>query len=60
MLTFIQNNIDVIIQIMAGIVATASLIASLTPSPKDDGVLLKIRKVVEMLALNVGHASKDK
>jgi hypothetical protein len=36
-----------------------SAIAAATPSPKDDGVLLIIRKVIDLLAFNVGNAKSD-
>ena len=41
------------------LVMAASLIAALTPTPKDDGWVKKIYKVLDWVALNVGKA-KDK
>jgi len=38
------------------LVAGAAAIAALTPTPKDDAILARIRKIVDMLALNVGNA----
>lgn len=38
------------------VIATASGVAALTPTPKDDGVLLIARKVLDVLALNVAAA----
>lgn len=41
------------------IVTIASLIAASTPTPKDDAMIGKLYKFVDMLALNIGKA-KDK
>lgn len=40
------------LQIAGLIIGTASTIAAVTPTPKDDGVLYLVRKVVDLLALN--------
>ena len=58
-MTYIQENWEQILTILAGIVTVASAIAALTPTPKDDGWVKKAYKVVDLLALNVGKA-KDK
>jgi hypothetical protein len=46
------------------VVASAAGIAAMTPTPKDDGVLLVLRKVIDVLALNVmaakNQSQKDK
>ncbi len=45
----------------AGLIVTgASMLAALTPTPKDDGVLLWVRKVIDLLALNVLGAKNAK
>jgi|TARA_B100001059_G_C17414978_1_gene370336 hypothetical protein len=41
------------------IVTIASLIAASTPTPKDDAMMAKFYKFIDMLALNIGKA-KDK
>jgi hypothetical protein len=41
------------------IVTLASLVAALTPTPRDDKILGKLYKIIEVLALNLGHA-KDR
>ena len=41
------------------IVTVASLIAASTPTPKDDAMIGKLYKFVDLLALNIGKA-KDK
>lgn len=40
-------------------VAVASIVAAVTPTPKDDAFLGKLYRVVDFAALNVGRA-KDK
>tara|TARA_R110002124_G_scaffold122733_2_gene281304 strand:- start:1207 stop:1395 length:189 start_codon:yes stop_codon:yes gene_type:complete len=42
--------------IVTGIVCAASFIASMTSTPKDDELLGKLYKVIELMALNVGKA----
>ena len=56
---WIIENKDALIGIITGVVALASAIAALTPTPKDDGWVKKAYKVIDLLALNVGKA-KDK
>lgn len=45
--------------IITGIVCLASMICALTPTPKDDAMMGKLYKAIELLALNIGKA-KDK
>lgn len=47
------------LQIAGLVVAVASAIASVTPTPKDDEWIAKIYKVIDVLAINVGKA-KDR
>lgn len=42
--------------IITNVVAVAAAIAAITPTPKDDGVLLVVRKLLDLLAFNVGNA----
>ena len=44
---------------IASVVAIASLVAAITPTPVDDGWLKKLYASVEVLALNIWRA-KDK
>lgn len=48
------------LQAVGLLVSGAAAIAALTPTPKDDGILLVIRKVIDFLALNIGGARNDK
>lgn len=58
MLEFIEYIIR-IIQVIPWLVMGASLVAALTPTPIDDGIVKKLYKVLDWVALNVGKA-KDK
>ena len=58
MLEFVEYIIRWIV-IIPYLVMAASLIAALTPTPKDDGWVKKIYMVLDWIALNVGRA-KDK
>lgn len=54
-----QWVLDNWLQIFAAILAVhaaASAIAALTPTPKDDEILKKIKGWINVLALNVGNA----
>ena len=44
------------IQVIPWLVMGASLIAALTPTPVDDGLVTKAYKVLDWFALNVGKA----
>ena len=52
-------SIDDVTSIAAAVIACASVIAAVTPTPKDDGLVKKLYKIIDLLAVNVGKA-KDK
>lgn len=56
MINYIATNWFEILEVVSLVVAAAAAIAALTPTPKDDGIVKAIRKVVDALALNVGKA----
>ena len=58
MLEFIEYIIR-IIQVIPWLVMGASLVAALTQTPVDDGLVKKAYKLLDWVALNVGKA-KDK
>ena len=58
-INWIMGHSSELIGILTAVVAAASAIAALTPTPRDDGWVAKAYKVVDLLALNVGKA-KDK
>lgn len=45
-----------LVGVVTGVVCAASFIASVTPTPKDDMLLGKLYKIIEVMALNVGKA----
>jgi len=53
---WILAHVPDLIQVAALIVAAAAAIAALTPTPDDDSMVAKIKKVVDWLGLNFGHA----
>ena len=59
MINYLIENSSTLITILTAIVAAASSIAALTPTPTDDTWVAKAYKIVDWLALNVGKA-KDK
>ncbi len=58
MLEFLQW-IVVIVKIVPWIVMGASVVAAVTPTPKDDMWIAKYYKVLDLFAINIGKA-KDK
>ena len=59
LLHFIVENADKIIAAITAVIAAASAICAITPTPSDDKFVGKVYKLVEWLALNFGKA-KDK
>ncbi len=59
MIEYISENKEGIFQIITAVIAVASAVAALTPTPKDDGWIKKITGIIDLLALNIGKA-KDK
>ena len=55
---FIKENWEQILAVVSGIIATASAVAAMTPTPKDDGIVKKLYKLVDLLALNIGKAKE--
>jgi hypothetical protein len=50
------ENVEEIFSVATAVIAAASLIAALTPTPKDDSFLAKAKAVVNFLAINVKNA----
>lgn len=55
---WIMENWDKVAFALTSIVAAASAIAAITPTPKDDDFLKKVYSVIDALALNVGKAKE--
>ena len=47
-----------LVSVVTGIVCAASIICSLTPTPKDAALSGRIYKIVEIAALNIGKAKE--
>jgi hypothetical protein len=58
-ISYLVANVDSILFAISAVVAAASAVAALTPTPKDDSIVAKAYKVLDWVALNVGKA-KDK
>lgn len=55
-MNWILENWVGILTAITSVIAAASAIAALTPSPKDDSFIAKAKGVINFLALNFGHA----
>jgi|TARA_R110002020_G_scaffold13974_1_gene49796 hypothetical protein len=56
MIQYITENKEELLQIVASVIAVASLIATMTPNESDNKWVNRISSVVSWLALNVGKA----
>lgn len=50
---------SLIFEAITALISAASAVAALTPTPKDDGIVRKIYRVLDLFALNIGHAKED-
>tara|TARA_R110002110_G_scaffold139749_1_gene326483 strand:- start:294 stop:470 length:177 start_codon:yes stop_codon:yes gene_type:complete len=55
---YVQENWEQIVVILTTAVALASAVAAITPTPKDDGIVKKLYKLIDLLAINVGKAKE--
>lgn len=55
-INYILENRNELIGIATAVVAAASAIAALTPTPSDDTFVGKAYRIVDWLALNIGRA----
>ena len=58
MLNYILENKESLISIATSVVAVASAICALTPTPKDDGIVRKLYLVLEWAELNIGKSKE--
>lgn len=56
--SYLWNNASTIIEAALAVIAAASAITALTPTPRDDEFIGKAYKILEWLALNVGRAKE--
>ena len=57
---YLQANWQEILTIVTGVIAAASGVAMLTPNNSDNKIIGAIRKLVDLLALNLGNAKNEK
>lgn len=57
-ITFVQEHWDEILTAITSLIGFFTVIARLTPTTVDDGIIAFILKVVNMLALNIKPAAK--
>jgi hypothetical protein len=50
------DTISNVLDIVTSVVGTASVIAAITPTPKDDAIVAKVRKVLDLFAFNFWNA----
>jgi len=59
-MAWVTENILDIFAIISMAIATCAAIAALTPTPKDDAALRKVRRIVDFIGLNFLHAENSK
>tara|TARA_R110001632_G_scaffold171476_1_gene290660 strand:+ start:92 stop:277 length:186 start_codon:yes stop_codon:yes gene_type:complete len=57
-INYILDNGEALLNAATALVAACSAIAALTPTPSDDGIVRKLYKVIDFLALNIGRAKQ--
>ena len=55
-MNWITQHWSDVLQVISYIIASASIITALTPTPKDDALMAKLHSVLKLLGLNVGNA----
>lgn len=58
MLNFIINHLNELWIVISSIISGASAITALTPTQKDDNILSQFKKLMNVLALNIGNAKQ--
>lgn len=51
-----MTDLTTVVDVATKVVAAASAVAALTPTPKDDSALSYVRKVLDLLAFNFFNA----
>ena len=54
--TFVSENWANISTLVLAVIGLAATVAAATPTPKDDGIVLVLRKIVDVIGMNVGSA----
>lgn len=58
MINFIINHLSELWIVISSIISGASAVTALTPTQKDDNILAQFKKLVNVLALNIGNAKQ--
>ena len=53
---YVMENWESISTAILAVIGAAAAVAALTPTPKDDGIVLTLRKILDVVAMNVGNA----
>ena len=53
-----MNTLMMILESLPYVIAAASAVSAVTPTPKDDGIVKKIYKIIDILAINFGYAKQ--
>lgn len=56
MLSWLLENWDKALFAVTATITAAAAIAALTPNKSDDAAVAWVRKIIDVLALNIGHA----
>ena len=48
-----MDNLISLLSLIPDVVMIASIICAVTPTPKDDAILAKVYKILELLAINI-------
>ena len=54
-----METITDIITVVTSVVCIASIVCSLTDTPKDDALIARLYKILEIAALNIGKAKQS-
>lgn len=53
-----ENLITTLFNYATAIISAASIIAAVTPTPKDDNIIAKIYRLLDLAAINIGKAKE--
>lgn len=53
-----EYDVDAIASWITTAVTVASIIAAVTPTPKDDGLVRTLYKIIDAVAINLGRAKE--
>lgn len=54
------ESITQYVELGVQVIGVASVVATMTPTPADDGVLMVLKKILNILAFNFGHSRNAK